>query len=116
MLVRLLRSHLRPYTGPLWLIVLLQLVQTLAMLYLPTLNADIIDQGVIKGDTAYIMRIGALMLGITLVQIACAMGAVYYGARTAMAIGRDIRAAVFHRVQDFSARERSEERRVGKEC
>ena len=105
MLVRLLRSHLRPYTGPLWLIVLLQLVQTLAMLYLPTLNADIIDQGVIKGDTAYIMRIGALMLGITLVQIACAMGAVYYGARTAMAIGRDIRAAVFHRVQDFSARE-----------
>ena len=105
MLVRLLRRHLRPYTGPLWLIVLLQLVQTLAMLYLPTLNADIIDDGVIKGDTGYIMRVGALMLGITLVQIACSMGAVYFGARTAMAIGRDVRASVFHRVQDFSARE-----------
>ena len=105
MLVRLLRSHLRPYTGPLWLIVILQLVQTLAMLYLPTLNADIIDQGVIKGDTGYIMRVGALMLGITLVQIVCSMGAVYFGARTAMAVGRDIRSAVFHRVQDFSARE-----------
>ena len=105
MLVRLLRRHLRPYTGPLWLIVLLQLVQTLAMLYLPTLNADIIDQGVIKGDTGYIMSVGALMLGITLVQIACSMGAVYFGARTAMAIGRDVRASVFHRVQDFSARE-----------
>jgi len=104
-LVRLLRSHLRPYTGPLWLIVILQLVQTLAMLYLPTLNADIIDQGVIKGDTGYIMRVGALMLGITLVQIVCSMGAVYFGARTAMAVGRDIRSAVFHRVQDFSARE-----------
>jgi len=104
-LVRLLRRHLRPYTGPLWLIVLLQLVQTLAMLYLPTLNADIIDQGVIKGDTGYIMSVGALMLGITLVQIACSMGAVYFGARTAMAIGRDVRASVFHRVQDFSARE-----------
>ena len=105
MLVRLLRSHLRPYKGPLWLIVALQLVQTLAMLYLPTLNADIIDDGVIKGDTGYIMRIGAVMLGITLVQIACSMGAVYFGARTAMAVGRDIRSAVFHRVQDFSARE-----------
>jgi ATP-binding cassette subfamily B protein len=100
-----LRNHLRPYTGPLWLIVALQLVQTLAMLYLPTLNADIIDDGVIKGDTGYIMRVGAVMLGITLVQIACSMGAVYFGARTAMAVGRDIRSSVFHRVQDFSARE-----------
>ncbi len=105
MLVRLLRNYLRPYTGPLWLIVLLQLVQTLAMLYLPTLNADIIDDGVIKGDTGYIMRVGAVMLGITLVQIACSIGAVYFGARTAMAVGRDLRAGIFHRVQDFSARE-----------
>jgi ATP-binding cassette subfamily B protein len=104
-LVRLLRRHLRPYSGPLWLIVLLQLVQTLAMLYLPTLNADIVDNGIVKGDTGYIVRVGAMMLGITVVQVACALGAVFFGARTAMAIGRDVRSAIFHRVQDFSARE-----------
>ncbi|MDQ7807077.1 ABC transporter ATP-binding protein [Amycolatopsis sp. A133] len=105
MLVKLLRSHLRPYRGTLWVIVGLQLVQTIAMLYLPTLNADIVDNGLIKGDMPYILRIGAVMLAITLAQIAGSIGAVYFGARTAMAIGRDIRAGVFHRVQDFSARE-----------
>ena len=105
MLVRLLRRYLRPYTGPLWLIVALQLVQTLAMLYLPTLNADIVDNGIVKGDTGYIVRVGAMMLGITFVQVACALGAVYFGARTAMAVGRDLRAGIFHQVQDFSARE-----------
>jgi ATP-binding cassette subfamily B protein len=89
----------------LWLVVLLQLVQTLAALYLPTLNADIVDNGLVKGDTGYIIRIGGVMLLITLVQIAASVGAVYFGARTAMALGRDVRAAVFHRVQDFSARE-----------
>ncbi|WP_328610515.1 ABC transporter ATP-binding protein/permease [Amycolatopsis sp. NBC_00345] len=105
MLVRLLRTHLRPYQATLWLVVLLQLVQTLAALYLPTLNADIVDNGLVKGDTGYIIRIGGVMLLITLVQIAASVGAVYFGARTAMALGRDVRAAVFHRVQDFSARE-----------
>ncbi|MEV7098455.1 ABC transporter ATP-binding protein [Amycolatopsis sp. NPDC051045] len=105
MLIKLLRSHLRPYRGTLWVIVVLQLVQTIAMLYLPTLNADIVDNGLIKGDMPYIMRIGAIMLAVTLAQIAGSIGAVYFGARTAMAIGRDIRAGVFHRVQDFSARE-----------
>ena len=105
MLIRLLRTHLRPYQATLWLIVLLQLVQTIAALYLPTLNADIVDNGLIKGDTGYIMRIGGVMLLITLVQIAGSVGAVYFGARTAMALGRDVRASVFHRVQDFSARE-----------
>jgi ATP-binding cassette subfamily B multidrug efflux pump len=104
-LIRLLRNHLRPYQATLWLVVLLQLVQTIAALYLPTLNADIVDNGLIKGDTGYIMRIGGVMLLITLVQIAGSVGAVYFGARTAMALGRDIRASVFHRVQDFSARE-----------
>jgi ATP-binding cassette subfamily B multidrug efflux pump len=104
-LVKLLRSHLRPYKTTLWVIVLLQLVQTIAMLYLPTLNADIVDNGLIKGDMAYIMRVGAVMLAVTLAQIAGSIGAVYYGARTAMAVGRDIRSAVFHRVQAFSARE-----------
>ncbi|MFI5589607.1 ABC transporter ATP-binding protein [Amycolatopsis sp. NPDC051758] len=105
MLVKLLRSHLRPYKGTLWAIVVLQLVQTIAMLYLPTLNADIVDNGLIKGDMDYILRVGAMMLVVTLAQIAGSIGAVYYGARTAMAVGRDIRAGVFHRVQDFSARE-----------
>ncbi|MET7904319.1 ABC transporter ATP-binding protein [Streptomyces sp. NPDC005355] len=105
MLVRLIRAYLRPYTRTITLIVLLQLVQTLATLYLPALNADIIDNGVIKGDTGYILRIGGLMIAVTLVQIVCAGGAVYFGARTAMALGRDVRAAVFDRVQSFSSRE-----------
>ncbi len=84
---------------------LLQFVQTCATLYLPTLNADIIDEGVVEGDTGYILSFGALMVGISLVQVVCNIGAVYYGARTAAAVGRDIRAAVFDRVQSFSARE-----------
>ncbi|WP_215911557.1 ABC transporter ATP-binding protein [Streptomyces coffeae] len=87
------------------LIVLLQLVQTLATLYLPTLNADIIDGGVVQGDTGYILRIGGFMIAVTLAQIVGAIGAVYFSARTAMALGRDVRAAVFDRVQSFSARE-----------
>ncbi|WP_055711513.1 ABC transporter ATP-binding protein [Streptomyces torulosus] len=105
MLIRLLRSHLRPYKKPIALLVLLQFVQTCATLYLPTLNADIIDNGVVQGDTGYILAFGALMIGISLVQVVCNIGAVYYGARTAAAVGRDIRAAVFDRVQSFSARE-----------
>lgn len=83
----------------------LQLLQTSATLYLPTLNADIIDNGVVNGDTGYILRFGALMIGVSVVQVACNIGAVYYGARTASALGRDVRAAVFDRVQSFSARE-----------
>ncbi|MFJ9618194.1 ABC transporter ATP-binding protein [Streptomyces noursei] len=105
MLVRLARAHLRPYRRSISLIVLLQLIQTLATLYLPTLNADIIDNGVVAGDTGYIFRVGGFMIAVTVLQIACAIGAVYFGARTAMALGRDIRAAVFDRVQSFSARE-----------
>ncbi|MGY0060526.1 ABC transporter ATP-binding protein [Streptomyces sp. LZ34] len=105
MLVRLIRAYLRPYTQSIALIVALQLVQTLATLYLPTLNADIIDDGVVKGDTGYILQVGGVMIAITLAQIVCSIGAVYYGARTASALGRDVRAAVFDRVQSFSARE-----------
>ncbi|GAB2943642.1 ABC transporter ATP-binding protein [Streptomyces heilongjiangensis] len=105
MLIRLLRSHLRPYKKPIALLVLLQFVQTCATLYLPTLNADIIDNGVVQGDTGYILALGGLMIGISLVQVVCNIGAVYYGARTAAAVGRDVRAAVFDRVQSFSARE-----------
>jgi ATP-binding cassette subfamily B protein len=104
-LIRLLRTYLRPYKRPIVLLVLLQFLQTCATLYLPTLNADIIDQGVVNGDTGYIMGYGALMIGISLIQVVCNIGAVYYGARTASALGRDVRAAVFDRVQSFSARE-----------
>ncbi|NUT12078.1 MAG: ABC transporter ATP-binding protein [Nonomuraea sp.] len=105
MLLRLLRVQLRPYGKEITLVVLFQFVQTLATLYLPTLNADIIDGGVVTGDTGYIVRIGLVMLGVTLVQIICSTVAVYYGARTSMALGRDLRAAIFHRVQGFSVQE-----------
>ncbi|MGW5351503.1 ABC transporter ATP-binding protein [Streptomyces sp. NPDC004031] len=105
MLIRLLRSHLGPYKRPIGALVALQFVSTLAALFLPTLNADIIDNGVVKGDSGYIVGMGATMLGVTVVQVLCAICAVYYGARTSMAIGRDIRAAVFDQVQSFSARE-----------
>ncbi|WP_345459791.1 ABC transporter ATP-binding protein [Actinoallomurus oryzae] len=105
MLIRLLRAYLRPYRKPLALVVAFQLVQTLATLYLPSLNADIIDDGVVKGDTGYIMRTGGIMLAVALVQIVCSSSAVYFGARTAMALGRDVRAGIFNRVQEFSARE-----------
>jgi ATP-binding cassette, subfamily B, multidrug efflux pump len=104
-LIRLLRDHLRPYRRPLALVVLLQLVQTLATLYLPTLNADIIDNGVIRGNTSYILHTGGFMLAVAVVQIVCAVGAVYFGARTAMAVGRDLRHTIFSRVMAFSARE-----------
>ncbi|MFI9118598.1 ABC transporter ATP-binding protein [Streptomyces bikiniensis] len=105
MLIRLLRTHLRPHRKPIALLVLLQFLQTCASLYLPTLNADIIDNGVVHGDTGYILRFGALMVGVSVVQVVCNVGAVYYGARTASALGRDVRAAVFDRVQSFSTRE-----------
>lgn len=105
MLIRLLRGRLRPYAGLITLVVVLQLVQAVANLYLPSLNADIIDDGVSKGDTGTILRLGGFMLGVTLVQVACAIGAVWAGARVAMAVGRDLRAGVFDQVQTFSARE-----------
>ncbi|MEV5876094.1 ABC transporter ATP-binding protein [Streptomyces sp. NPDC052101] len=105
MLIRLLRTYLRPYRKSIALLVLLQFLQTCATLYLPTLNAHIIDNGVVKGDTGYILSFGGLMIGISLAQVVCNIGAVYYGARTASALGRDVRAAVFDRVQSFSARE-----------
>ncbi|MFG2787416.1 ABC transporter ATP-binding protein [Streptomyces sp. NPDC048419] len=105
MLIRLLRTYLRPYKKPIALLVLLQFLQTCATLYLPTLNAHIIDNGVVKGDTGYILSFGALMIGISLAQVVCNIGAVYFGARTASALGRDVRAAVFDRVQSFSSRE-----------
>jgi ATP-binding cassette, subfamily B, multidrug efflux pump len=105
LLIRLLRTYLRPYRTPLALVMVLQLAQTTATLYLPTLNANIIDNGVILDNTHYILTIGGVMLAITVAQIGCAIGAVYFGARTAMALGRDLRLALFSHVQKFSDRE-----------
>jgi ATP-binding cassette subfamily B protein len=105
MLVRLLRDHLRPYRAALSAVVVLQLLGTIAALYLPSLNAEIIDNGVSKGDTGYIVRTGGWMLAVTLAQIVCSAAAVYYGARASMGFGRDVRRALFHRVTGFSARE-----------
>src|SRR5882672_2875540 len=105
MLLQLIRTHLAPYTRLIAGVIALQLVSTIASLYLPTLNADIIDKGVVLGDTGYIVRIGALMLGISFVQILWSIAAVYLGARTAMGFGRDLRSAVFRRVGEFSSRE-----------
>ncbi len=105
MLIRLLRDHVRPYRRAALLLVLLQLVQTSATLYLPTLNADVIDNGVVRGDTGYILRVGGVMAAVSVAQIGCNIGAVLIGARTAAALGRDMRATVFDRVQTFSARE-----------
>ncbi|GAA1971393.1 ABC transporter ATP-binding protein [Kitasatospora viridis] len=105
MLIRVLRAHLGPYKPQILTLVMLQLIATIASLYLPTLNADIINDGVIKGDTGYIMQTGGVMLAVSVAQALCSIGAVYYGARVAMAVGRDIRASVFDQVQRFSARE-----------
>jgi ATP-binding cassette subfamily B protein len=104
-LVRLLRTHLRPHRRGLALVVVLQMVGTIAALYLPSLNADIIDNGVAKGNTGYIVGTGGWMLAVSVVQIVCSIGAVYFGARTAMSFGRDLRGAIFRRVGQFSARE-----------
>ena len=105
MLITLVRRFLAVYRGPLAVVVTLQFIGTVMALYLPFLNADIIDKGVVTGDTGYIVHIGALMLGVALVQICCSVGAVWFGARTAMGFGRDVRAAIFHRVGMFSQRE-----------
>jgi ATP-binding cassette, subfamily B, multidrug efflux pump len=104
-LVRTLRRYLKPYRRWLTFVVLFQLISTLAALYLPSLNADIIDNGVAHGDTGYIVRVGAWMLAVSLVQIMASTVAVYFGSRSAMSFGRDLRAALFGRVGLFSARE-----------
>lgn len=102
---RLLRSHLGPYGRMLGLVVVLQAVQAFAMLTLPALNADIIDKGVLPGDNDYIVRVGAIMLGFTVVQIVFAVGGTWFGAQVAMRFGRDVRSSLFDRVLDYSAEE-----------
>jgi ATP-binding cassette subfamily B protein len=105
MLIRLLRTFLRPYRNLLAAVLVLQFVQTLATLLLPTLNADIIDKGILTGDTGYIWRLGAVMLGIAAVQVVFAIAATYFGSRAAMAFGRDVRKSLFHQVTGYSAQE-----------
>lgn len=104
-LIRLLRQHLKPYTGHLVAILALQTVSTLAVLYLPTLNARIIDKGVANGDIGYIWSTGGVMLGVAFIQVITAIIATWFGARAAMGVGHDIRGAVYRKVDTFSAEE-----------
>ena len=105
MLIRIIRDYLRPYRGMVAVLVGLQLIGTMASLYLPSLNGKIIDEGVAKGDTGYIMRTGGWMLAVSLVQIVVTVAATYLGAKSAAGLGRDLRAGIFARVGDFSAQE-----------
>ncbi|ASL14078.1 ABC transporter ATP-binding protein [Mycobacterium intracellulare subsp. chimaera] len=105
MLLALLRQYIQPYRRLVAVLMVLQLISNLASLYLPTVNAAIIDEGVAKGDTAAIVRLGIVMLGATGLQVLCSVGAVYFGSRTGMGFGRDLRAAVFEHVLTFSERE-----------
>jgi ATP-binding cassette, subfamily B, multidrug efflux pump len=105
MLLALLRQFVRPYRRLVAAVMALQLVSTLASLYLPTVNATIIDDGIAKGDTGTIVRLGGLMFAVTALQVLCAVGAVYFGSRTGMGLGRDLRAAMFHKVTTFSEHE-----------
>ena len=105
MLISLLRIRLRPYRTLLAGVLVLQVVQVMSSLYLPNLNADIIDIGVAQGDTGYIWRTGGLMLGVSVLQGACTVAATWLAARSALGMGRDLRALVFRRVGGFSERE-----------
>ncbi len=105
MLVRLCRRFLRPYAVSIASILVLQLISTISSLFLPSLNADIIDSGVARGDTGHIIRVGTEMLGISIVQIAASIVSVFLASRVAMGVGRDVRSNVFHTVGSFSARE-----------
>ena len=105
MLWALLRRHVQPYRKLLATVATLQVISTLATLYLPTINSAIIDDGVAQGDLRRIVELGAVMLGVTALQVVCAVGAVYFGSRAAMGVGRDLRSAVFRHVTGFSAEE-----------
>ncbi len=105
MLIRLLRAYVRPYTREVALVVVLVLIQSIANLYLPNLNADIINNGVSKGDVPYIWRTGGVMLGVTLLLGILSIVGVYFASLASMSVGRDLRAAVFGRVLKFSAHE-----------
>ncbi|GGJ49726.1 ABC transporter ATP-binding protein [Glutamicibacter ardleyensis] len=105
MLLKIILRHSKPYAGWITAVVILQLATTIATLYLPSLNAKIIDVGVVEADIGYIWRTGGIMLVVAFVQIITAIGAVYFGAKTSMSIGRDIRQSVFVKVSTFSAQD-----------
>ncbi|MGO1227714.1 ABC transporter ATP-binding protein [Brachybacterium sp. AOP42-C2-15] len=105
MLWTLIRRHLRPYLPHVAAVAVLQLATVLATLYLPSLNADIIDNGVATGDTDYIWRVGGVMLIVAMVQVITAIASVWFGARVSMGMGRDIRRSVYTRVDRFSTEE-----------
>ena len=105
MLKRLLSTVLSKYKGLLWVVIAFQAIQAVAGLFLPTLNSYIINNGIVKEDLGYIWRMGALMLLVTVLQVAFSVIAVYYGSKVAMGFGRDVRRSLFHQVNDFSARE-----------
>ncbi|MGW4635841.1 ABC transporter ATP-binding protein [Nocardia sp. NPDC004415] len=105
MLISLLRTYLAPYRAQLAGVLVLQLISVIAMLYLPSLNADLIDNGVTQGDIGYIWTTGLWMLAVSCVQIVASAASVYFGAQAAMGAGRDMRGGVLHRVETFSARE-----------
>jgi ATP-binding cassette subfamily B multidrug efflux pump len=104
-MTRLLPRFLWPYRWRLAVVMVLLTIQALANLYLPNLNADIINNGVLKGDTGYIIRTGGLMLLITFLLGICAIVGIYFGSMTAMAFGRDVRSAIFRQVMSFSQKE-----------
>jgi ATP-binding cassette subfamily B multidrug efflux pump len=104
-LIKLMREYLRAYRPWLILVLVFQTVQASATLILPTLNANIIDNGALKGNTDYIWKFGAIMLGVTFVQVVFAIAATFYGSRSAMGFGRDVRRDLFHTVMGYSARE-----------
>jgi ATP-binding cassette subfamily B multidrug efflux pump len=103
--IALLKERLTPYWRQIVLVLALLFVQAITNLYLPTLNAYLINNGVVKGDTSYILRTGAFMLGVTLVLVIATVIAVYWGSKTAMAFGRDVRGALFRKVENFSQAE-----------
>jgi ATP-binding cassette, subfamily B, multidrug efflux pump len=105
MLWKIIVRYVRPHWPLLVGVLVFQFGQAMASLYLPTLTADIIDKGVAQGDVEYVLQRGLLMLAASGAQVIFSIIAVYFGARTAMALGRDLRAAVFHRVSEFSERE-----------
>jgi ATP-binding cassette subfamily B multidrug efflux pump len=105
MLWALLRQYVRPYRGLLSVVAVVQVISTMASLYLPTVNAAIIDEGVAVGNLRKIVHLGGIMLAVTAVQVVCAVGAVYFGSRAGMGFGRDLRSAIFHHVTGFSAEE-----------
>ena len=105
MLLQTLREYLRPYKRTVWIVIFLLLVQSIGNLYLPNLNADLINNGVAKGDIGYIWKIGAIMLAVSALIIGASVVIAYFSSKVAMSFGRDLRKSVFVSVERFSTRE-----------